>query len=144
MASPERVVCHCLMLLTKVRSKAIRKPTRRSLEEATQLLRCQYERTRTATALVVDALPNQNHGSAAVARGPFSPRVLDAALRPWQRDWIFSVHRSALVCEVSPRPPDLARHDSIVSLESRVGRQLYHLSVSGLVDLSKAVPDSSR
>ena len=26
MASLERVVCHCLMLLTKVRSKAMRKP----------------------------------------------------------------------------------------------------------------------
>ena len=56
MASLERVVCHCLMLLTKVRSKAMRKPcTRRSLEEATQLLRYQYERTRTATAMVADA-----------------------------------------------------------------------------------------
>ena len=56
MASLERVVFHCLMLLTKVRSKAMRKPcTRRSLEEATQLIRYQYERTRTANAMVVDA-----------------------------------------------------------------------------------------
>ena len=37
MASLERVVCHCFVLLTKIRSKAMRKPcTRRSLEEATQ------------------------------------------------------------------------------------------------------------